>query len=57
MNLDLYIEYQGTWSHGKEPFDKTNQLHRKQVRDWKSRLKSKIKNNILNSRYEDAIRI
>lgn len=55
--LNLYIEYQGTWSHGKEPYDKNNILHQKILKDWEDRLKNKISKNILNSRYKDAIRV
>ena len=56
-NLNLYIEYQGTWSHGKEPYDKNNILHQKILKDWEDRLKNKISKNILNSRYKDAIKV
>ena len=35
--LDLYIEYQGTWMHGKEPFDKTNKKHQKIINEWKKK--------------------
>lgn len=55
--LNLYIEYQGTWSHGKEPYDENNVLHQKILKDWEDRLKNKISKNILNSRYKDAIRV
>lgn len=47
--LNLYIEYQGTWTHGKEPFDKTNGKHLKIVDFWKQKsqeynFKQKAKN-------------
>lgn len=32
--LDLFIEYNGTWLHNKEPFDKNNNKHLKQVENW-----------------------
>ena len=34
-SLDLYIEYQGTWVHGKEPYDGTNLIHKKLADIWK----------------------
>ena len=33
----MYIEYQGTWMHGKEPFDKTNKKHQKIINEWKKK--------------------
>lgn len=27
VDLDLYLEYQGYWTHGEEPFDENNQKH------------------------------
>jgi len=32
--LDLYIEYQGFFSHGDEPFNKENDKHKKILEDW-----------------------
>lgn len=34
-SLDLYIEYNGHWTHGKEPFDKNNLEHIKILNLWK----------------------
>lgn len=34
---DLYIEYQGTWVHGDEPYDKSNPEHKKIVKELKSK--------------------
>ena len=39
--LDLYIEYQGHQSHGKEPFDKNNSKHIEILNEWKKRAKMK----------------
>ena len=36
---DLYIEYQGTWGHGKEPFDPNNKKHLTIVEEWKKKSK------------------
>lgn len=36
-SLDLYIEYQGTWCHGNEPFNPHNRLHQEIVNRWASR--------------------
>ena len=35
--LDLYIEFQGTWTHGGKPFDKINDLHKMQLNEWKEK--------------------
>lgn len=34
-SLDLYIEYQGTWLHGKEPYNENNEEHIKILEKWK----------------------
>ena len=39
VDLDLYIEYQGTWHHGTEPFDINNPNHQKIVKLWEDRSK------------------
>lgn len=36
-SLDLYIEYQGTWTHGKEPFDFYNPEHLIILEKWKEK--------------------
>ena len=36
-DLDLYIEYQGNWTHGKHPFDKTNPEDLKTLQLWKDK--------------------
>lgn len=38
-SLDLYIEYQGMWTHGKEPFDENNLEHLKIIQEWKEKSK------------------
>lgn len=43
-SLDLYIEYQGFWSHGKAPFDENNPEHVKKLEIWKTREKLKKDN-------------
>lgn len=35
--LDLYIEYQGFWSHGDEPYDSNNINHNNIIKAWGSR--------------------
>lgn len=53
--LNLYIEYQGYWSHGKNykkilgPYDQTNEEHQKLLKMWKSKIKTE------NSSYIEAI--
>ena len=39
-SLDLYIEYNGTWTHGKESFDKNNLEHQKILSGWKKKAKN-----------------
>lgn len=35
--LDLLIEYNGIWTHGKEPFDSNNPEHIEKLRYWEER--------------------
>ena len=37
FSLGLYIEYQGYWSHGDDPYDETNKEHVEEVELWKVR--------------------
>lgn len=34
---DLYIEYQGNWTHGKEPFDENKEEHLEIIKHWKEK--------------------
>ena len=34
---DLFIEIQGNWTHGKEPFDKNNEKHIEIIDKWKNK--------------------
>ena len=36
-SINLYIEIQGTWTHGKHPYDETNIYDQKKVNFWKSK--------------------
>lgn len=36
-SLDLYIEYQGTWCHGNEPYNPNNRVHQEIVNKWSSK--------------------
>ena len=36
-SLDLYIEFNGNWTHGKHPFDESNEDDIKTVAKWKER--------------------
>jgi len=38
-SLDLFIEYQGTWTHGKEPFNARKKAHREIVSLWEKKAK------------------
>ena len=55
--LDLYIEYQGTWTHGKEPFDETNEKHKEILNEWKSKGNELNWKNKPKSMYVNAIKI
>ena len=56
-SLDLYIEYNGHWSHGKEIFDPNNPQHIAILNTWKQRsMKSNFK-DIKKQSYIDAINI
>ena len=37
---DLYIEYQGIWTHGKEPYNENDKQHQKQLKSLKEKAKS-----------------
>lgn len=39
-SLDLYIEYNGSWTHGKHPFDPTNKDDIEIVEKWKAKNKT-----------------
>lgn len=36
-SIDLYIEYQGFWHHGNEPYNENNEKHKKIIEKWKSK--------------------
>lgn len=38
--LDLYIEYQGFWSHGKHPFDLESEKDLEKLKIWKEKAKT-----------------
>lgn len=43
---DLYIEYNGHWTHGQEPYDENNLLHQEKLKLWESK-NSKFYNNAI----------
>lgn len=47
-SLDLYIELQGFWVHGKEPYNENNSEHTKIVTEWEKKSRN-------NSQYKRAI--
>ena len=49
---DLFIEYQGTYHHGKEPFNKENIVHQNILNEWNERSLKHI-----NSDYIEAINV
>ena len=40
-STDTYIEYNGNWTHGKEPYDPDNKSHQKLLEKWKSKSNGK----------------
>ena len=49
-SLDLYIELQGTWLHGKEPYNPDSKKHQQKLLEWQEKAKkSKF--------YKNAIKI
>ena len=36
-DLDLYIEIQGNWTHGNEPYNESNKNHQEILESWKSK--------------------
>lgn len=50
--FDLFIEYQGTYHHGKEEFDEKNAQHKIILNEWKERSLKHI-----NSDYVEAINV
>ena len=47
-SLDIYIEYQGNWTHGDSPFNSSNIEHQNKLKEWenKSEYSSYYKNAI-----------
>ena len=54
--LDLYIEYQGFWTHGKEPYNENNKEHKKIIEKWKKCIKNNISKK-LKRQYNVAINV
>lgn len=44
--IDTYIEYQGFFTHGSEPYDENNPIHQEKLKLWKSK-NSKFYNNAI----------
>ena len=55
ISLDLYIEYQGYWKHGKEPFDPNNPKHIEIIESWKGRSQEINKKGLPKTDYLAAI--
>ncbi len=45
-SLNLYIEYQGYWAHGNEPYNKNNIEHQKILQNWTNNTHPQYKNAI-----------
>ena len=44
--IDLYIEFQGTWTHGKRPYDANNPQCQEKLEKWKAKNKKYYENAI-----------
>lgn len=55
-SLDLFIEYQGTWTHGDHPFDQNNQCDREVVAQWEIKSKQVNCKGKQKSFYQRAIK-
>jgi len=53
--LDLYIEYQGDPSHGKEPYDADNPKHQKILKTWQQKAQKIEEETGKQSRYSSFI--
>lgn len=56
ISLDLYIEYQGWWSHGKQAFNKDNKKHQQILQQWKQRSQDETKIKKQRELYKSAIK-
>lgn len=52
VDFDLFIEYQGIFHHGKEPFDKNNKEHVEKLNEWQ-----KLSEKHEKSDYCEAIKV
>lgn len=57
ISLDLYIEYQGYWKHGKEPYDETNSKHLQIVESWEEKAKEINFRGKSKNQYLSAIKV
>lgn len=48
--IDLYIEFQGTWTHGKEPYNPENSEHQEILKFWQEKAKT-------SEFYQNAIKV
>lgn len=55
--LDLYIEYQGDPSHGKEPYDASNPKHQKILKTWQQKAQKIEEETGKQSRYLSFIKV
>ena len=53
---DLYIEYQGFWTHGNEPYDENNQRHQEKLKLWETKGTSQYKKAINDWTQRDIIK-
>lgn len=54
-NQDLYIEYNGNWTHGDEPFDIDNSKHKEIVSMWQDKSLNLKNTNTKRNYYENAV--
>ena len=55
-DLDLYIEIQGNWTHGNEPYNESNKNHQEILESWKTKPNKYYKNAIQTWTIRDVLK-
>ena len=55
LSKDLYVEYQGSWTHGNEPFEATNPKHKSIIEHWLKKSQEDNFKGVKKSFYSQAI--
>ena len=55
LSLQLYIEYQGSWTHGFHPYDATSLIDKLQIEKWQTKANDVTRKNKKHNFYKQAI--